>query len=192
MSVSYLDNNPFLRRVISALKDINTLDFETIEDAFTRLIKNMAHNLSEVVAVYKVHIFEISASVVINLTDRILEKNNKDFLGDLVAYVNEIDLEFTNKSVEYAKLCLKCIQLKKKKKKTDLIAMFSDVIEYEKTFQDAIEKVRQFSQQKRDEAKIRKITQLPNYEGTFTQLNNLADLTWLKAKERLIKNETIF
>jgi len=192
MSVSYLDNKPFLKRVVSALNDLNTLDFETVESAFARLIKNMAHNLSEIVDVYKAHTFEISAAVVIDLTDRILEKNNKDFLDDLVRYIDEINSEFTNTSVEYAELCLKCLKLKKKRNKTELVAIFSELLEHEKTFQESIEKVRKFSQQKRDEAKARKITQLPNYVGAFTQLNNLADLTWLKVKERLIRNENIF
>ena len=144
MSVSYLDNGSFLKRVISALDDLNILDFETVETVFTRLIQNLSHNLSEIVDVYKAHKFETSASVVINLADRLLEKNNKEFLDDLVNYVDKINLEFTNKSVEYAQLCLKCLKLKKKK---NLIVTFSNLLEHEKVFQDAIEKVRQFSQQ---------------------------------------------
>jgi hypothetical protein len=192
MSVSYLNNGSFAKRVISALEDLNTLDFETVESAFTRLITDLAHNLSEIVDVYRAHTFEISASTVIDVTDRLLERNNKDFLEDRVNYVNEIDLEFKNKSVEYAQICLKCLNLKKKRKKEELIAMFSSLLEHEKVFQDAIKEVRLFSQQKRDEAKTRKVTHLPKYESTFIKLNNLADLTWLKAKERLIKNQPIF
>ena len=73
MSVSHLDNKPFLKRVISALEDLNTLDFETIESAFTRLIKNMAHNLSEIVDVYKAHnVFNPLKNIL--KTTKVLEK----------------------------------------------------------------------------------------------------------------------
>jgi len=189
MTVNYLDNKPFLKRVVSAFENLDTLDFETIDSALSRLTKNMAHNLNEIVDVYAAHKFDISASV-IDLTDKILEKKNKDFLDDLVSYVNEMDLEFKNRAVEYGKLCLKCIQVKKKNK-AELIAVFSEVLENEKTFQTAITQVREFSRQKRNEAKIRKVTYLSKYKDTFTNLDNLADLTWAKVKERLIKNEAM-
>lgn len=70
--------------------------------------------------------------------------------------------------------------------------MFSELLEHEKSFQDAIAKVRHFSQKKREEAKARKVTHLSKYKNTFAQLNNLADLTWLKVKTRLIKGKNIF
>lgn len=189
MSISYLDNKSFLKRVLTAMNELNTLDFESITSAFTRLIQELSYNMTEIVDVYKSHKFKTSASI-ISLKDKILEKNNKDFLDDLAHFIAAINTEFNNKSIKYGKLCLDCIE-KNKGKKEDLAEAFYNVLEHEKDFQVSIKKVRQFSLEKLTDAQDRKITHLEKYSLLFKQLTWLSELTWKTAKTRLTSEKPI-
>ena len=191
MSVYHLNNTSFLQRVASALKNLNTLDFETMESAFTRLIKDFSYNLNEIVDVYKAHNFSVSAGAVLSLKEKILEKNNKEFLNDVVKYIEATDLEFKTLSIAYGELCLKCLNLKKNKNKNkkDLQLVFSQLLEHEDSFKKAIENIRSFSQQKLEDAQKLKVTHLEDYKNTFEQLSKLADLTWVIVQTRLFRGD---
>ena len=191
MSVSYLDNRAFLKRVLTAMQDIDTLTFETIESALTRFVQKFGHNLLEIIDVYENSSFETSAAIT-SLSDRILEKNNKDFLDDLKNYINDVDLEFNNRSAEYGKLCsnlqIHQAELDEKEMK-NIVAIFQDIVNYEKIFEQAIIAIRKFSQKKLKAAKKRKLMQLPNYKYEFTQLQFYGSLTLEKAISFLIKQK---
>lgn len=184
MSIKYLNNKSFLARMALARKELAMLDSESVETALSRLLKDFSYNLKEIVDVYRGHKFPISATVVIDLKDKILESNNKEFLADIILYLEAVDAQFNNLAITYGQICLRCLNLKKKSK-AEIQNSFSALLEHEDTFKAAIETIRNFSRQKIAEVHERKLEHLPAYQLYFASLSSLTDLTWVQIQNKL-------
>lgn len=181
----------FLKRVLSKMVGIDTLDVEPFSVATENLLRDLAKDLNEIVDIFER--FDATASShVVNLTDRKLETNNKEFLDRLSQYIEGVDRAFNARGVRYGMLCKQLmLRSAKESDKTDTLAILHKIAASESSFRNAIARVSKLSIRKLKESEDLGITKLAKYEYQFKQLRLFATLTWLKALELLIKQGSV-
>jgi hypothetical protein len=187
-------NEEFIRRILTAMQDIDELEYISLEESLTKLIKSITGDLNHIVDIYERFNFDAIASV-FSLDEKRLENNNKEFLDGLVKYISGVDRAFNHRAVTYCNLgstvkpriSEKSIE-KEKIKKFEILKSLAQV---EDAFISAIKRVNKFSHKLMEEAKNRKINNLPKYEYEFKQLELFEILDWAKAIELLTTKRKI-
>lgn len=187
-------NKEFIRRILSAMQDIDELEYMSLEESLTTLLKSITRDLNHIVDIYERFKFETIASVH-SLEEKKLEKNNKEFLDRVVQYVEGVDRAFNHRAVTYCnlgshfkpRLSEKSLQ-KEKMKKLELLKKLAQA---EEAFISAIKRVNKFSHKLMEEAKSRKVNHLKKYEYTFGQIALFETLDWSKAVELLSQKREI-
>lgn len=171
------DNSSYIKRVLTAMKDFDTLDIESFEDAVKRLVNNLAYELNSLVDIYEKYEFKTSASVV-DFTDKKLEQDNENFLGRLYRYVEGVIRAFDLLGSRYANLCGHLsTRLAKTNETKNTAEVLREVMNGEEKLKTAVLRVSKFSKRKQKEAEDLKITHLKNYEYQFKQLKLFEELT---------------
>jgi hypothetical protein len=165
----------FIARIIKASEDMDTslyLHCSSFDEAMQHWLDDFSDALNQVINIFEKFEFKITASTFL---DKRQEQLHKEYLDRLIQYVDGIDLAFSRKALQYAKIAVKLNGPK------DLTPSTLDDLKeaktYLKDFRTAIERVNKFSHKLMQYAKENKIDSLPKYEYQLARLALFEKLT---------------
>ena len=164
----------FLKRIIQATEDLDTsiyLNASSFENAMSLWLKDFSDALNHTVNIFEKFNFKLTA----NFLDKRNEQIHKEYLEKLVQYIEGIDLVFSRKAIQYAKIALKLHG--PKDLTADVLEDIEEAKTYLKKFKVSLEKINKFSYKLMLYAKENKIESLFNYKYQFTRLALFEKLT---------------
>jgi len=191
-------NQKYLQRLVSSsikeMRKMDYLEFMPLKDAISHIIKGITSDLNHIIDIYERFNFEAIAAV-FSLEDKILEKNNEEFLRRLTQYIDGVDGAFRAKAVTYCNLgsSLKprVAEDSLTKEQNKKVQIFTELMKTETDFINSIKKVNAFSHKLMEDAKKRYLTHLKNYDYQFKQLALFETLTFEQVLDLLNKNGKI-
>ena len=165
----------FIKRIIQATEDLDTsiyLNQPSFEKAIIKWLMDFSSSLVDTVELYEKFNFKVTGT---DFREKRLEQIHEDYLMRLVQYIDGVDLVFSRKSLQYAKIALKLHG-----PKIITVSVLEDMEEANKYLNDfklALKKINRFSTKLMSYAKENRITSLSKYEYQFHRLALLEKIT---------------
>jgi hypothetical protein len=159
----------FLKKIIQASEDLETLVYvnsKSFDLALERWTIDLAKELQNTTERFNKDNFKVSAGM-IDLNERRLEENNKDFLENLHDFVDVVEQLLAQKAYQYVKFCEKFGQPKTLEKQWELADKAS---EYLSKLDLALSLVRKFSGSRLENIEKLKLTSLSKYKDLFSRI----------------------
>lgn len=169
----------FIKRIIQASDDLDTLIYlksGSFNQAIVYWLKDFSDALEHIVQIYEAFNFKTTAS---SFNEQRLERQHQEYLMRVVQYIDGVDLIFSRKSLQYAKIAK---ELHGPKLLTsNVLSNIQEAQEYLQNFKTSLSKINNFSKKMLLYAKENKLIALPKYKYQFTRLTLLESLTLDKA-----------
>jgi hypothetical protein len=158
----------FIKKIIKASEELDTsiyLNSATFEEAIVQWLEDFADGLNSVTHLFEKISFKTTGATFL---EKRLEQIHKEYLDRVVQYVEGVDLVFSRKALQYAKIAVKL-----NGPKLPSLATLENIKEaknYLKDLKLAIEKINNFSSKLLAFAKENKLISLPKYNYQFKRL----------------------
>ena len=159
----------FIKRIIQATEDLDTsvyLNSQSFNSACIRWLSDFSDALNNAVSIFENFTFKVTGT---DFREKRLEQIHEDYLYRLSQYVEGVDLVFSRKSLQYAKIAIKLHGPKNLTK--EVLESVDNAKEYLNKFAISLKKVNIFSQKLMTYAKENKIQSLPKYKYQFERLS---------------------
>lgn len=172
--VKFLDK---IRSMLTASESLDTLVYlnaDSFDAALTHWFDDLITELATAVSLFSRFDFESTGSVV-DLTERVLERENKEFLDKQVEFVARVELILAQKSIQYAQIC------KKFAKPQDVDSDVRRLLNQEGTsflakLDHTLDLISKFALRRLTDAKKRKVNLLPSRKKMFDRMHVFSTL----------------
>jgi hypothetical protein len=165
----------FIKRVIQAAEDLDTsvyLNCPSFEEALASWLNDFSASLDSVVNRLYRFDFQVAASVFL---EKRREQLHADYLDQVIQYVDGIDLAFSRKALQYAKIAVK---LNGPKPLTaEVLENVAEARKYLTAFKSSIMKINKSAHKLLAYGKENNLITLPKYQYQFSRLALFERLT---------------
>lgn len=184
MAPTEFKNNTFIRRILAVSEDLDTLVMlskESYIEAYNTWVRDFAKALNTIEHIYNEIGYNATANIS-SLEEKILEKNNYNFLQAVAKYVSAIDLILARKSLQYAKIAEKYLRQKAPHLASDQenekkIKLAIEASEYLDELETALNKINRYSLKLKKDFESRNLKKLANYKYQYERLDLFSRLT---------------
>lgn len=158
----------FLKRIIQATEDLDTslyLHSPTFESAILKWLEDFSNSLNDVTSIFEKFNFKITGS---DFKEKRLEQIHEEYLSRLCQYVEGVDLVFSRKALQYAKIAIKLNGPKILTK--EVLENIDSAKEYLNKLSVSLKKINTFSQKLMNYAKENNLQSLSRYKYQFERL----------------------
>lgn len=190
----------FIKKILAASEDLDTLvilSAPSYESAMNLWVRDLAKSLNSILTIYGESNFKFKlTSSVYSLSEKRLEKENKEILLLITKYVDGVDLTLARKSLQYAKIAEKYLQQKSPKLVTDAniskkAKIAIEMSEYLSMLENSLTKINKFSKKLKDEINSKSLINLTKYNYQFNRIDIFCELTLDILIDRLRTNGEI-
>jgi len=195
-----LKTKDFIKKILAASEDLDTLvilSAPSYESAMNLWVRDLAKSLNSILTIYGESNFKFKlTSSVYSLSEKRLEKENKEILLLITKYVDGVDLTLARKSLQYAKIAEKYLQQKSPKLVTDAniskkAKIAIEMSEYLSMLENSLTKINKFSKKLKDEINSKSLINLTKYNYQFNRIDIFCELTLDILIDRLRTNGEI-
>ena len=179
--------NRLLKLVLQAMDRIDLIKYEgSLEGAIRKLFQEIIFNLKEILEVYSAIDLKAIANVT-DLTERSLERNNREFLDTVHNLVEDLVKEFKDHAIKYSNIASGLtIREVKENEQVNILDIYDNADEEKKEFQEVIKNIRVMAGSFLKEANARNVINLKKYHTDFETLKKFRALTAKSKTDPLI------